>query len=337
MRAEKTIVVGRMGADLYDMIPVEERLGPSAHTDFRPGLKRDDWGAYHEALLNGVHADRAQYQAHGGQGALNSAMRGRILGYETHLLSVVGQDETSRLLLERAEELGIGTEHVHVSSDFRVPAGVVRRNQAGSREITVRQSSPLGVGLNPARIEDAVQDFGIVAINSARSMWVASTVARHAPDGAFLALTPSRADSPGEVEELLNRRPFDLVAVNEDELHNFFGYMRPDLRSPRQLSEFVSDKFGLVVQCTLGPCGSVLAQDGDSSVHGIVGDGSAVDESGAGDAAFMYAVDGVMRRLPAETILQRGAQGACEVVGHIGAHGDCAPRPLGEVALTGVI
>ncbi|HZH53464.1 MAG TPA: carbohydrate kinase family protein [Microvirga sp.] len=210
------------------------------------------------------------------------------------LVSLVGQDENGRAMLQHLAQLGIDSRHVHVSEEH-VTAEYVA---------VLQPSGDLAVGLADMAIFDA---FGPVRLQEIwpdlpSSAWLFADCNLPA-DTLHALLDLSRRQSRLLAVDAVStakamRLPGDLRGVgllflNRDEARALTGRSLP----PAEAASALLRRGAARIVLTCGPDGVVVA---DASGVATLPSGTVriVDATGAGDALIAASLTGLMRGLP---------------------------------------
>ncbi|MFF5446190.1 PfkB family carbohydrate kinase [Streptomyces sp. NPDC012888] len=252
-------------------------------------------------VLVEIHADRALHEAADGTAArisysgdaLNAAAAAAAAGARTALLAVVGEDELSVPLLERAAALGVDVSHVRRSPR---PNGayLLSADGEGGREFVYWRTGSAGSTLGPEHVEGwrPLLGSGAALITSGitgalgpgcREAVVAAAEVVHAA-GGHLSYDPNyraRLTTPGEARALLARvAPLTglLKTSCPADARALVG-----TGDPRAAAERYRGLGARAVAVTAG-AGRLLLHDGDRAGYlPVPANPRPVDATGAGD------------------------------------------------------
>ena len=215
----------------------------------------------------------------GGKGA-NQAVTVARLGGEVIFISKVGNDVFGKQSSQLFDEEGINT--FHILSDDELPSGValITVDQSGENSIVV--ASGANANLNPSDIEDALDKIaaaGILLMQLEIPMETVHFVAKYAASkGVKVILNPAPVNTL--TPELLSY--IDIMTPNKTEAAMISGINVTDIDTAREAGSAICKLGVKSVVVTMGALGSVICQDGRSTVvpAQVV---EAVDTTAAGD------------------------------------------------------
>jgi len=227
-------------------------------------------------------------------GAANCAMNRASLGTRVSLISVAGQDEAGRALVEKLSDAGVDCSGVLTSPSLRTTTKV--RILAGQLHSTRQQviridyegeplSDPeLRAGLRERVLEQAQTADAV--ITSDYNYGVANAeMASFTRDAAAARKIPVLADSRFQ---LSNFAGFTSATPNQDEVEQLLGKQFIPVDDLETASEELRDHLGYrALLVTRGSNGMMLLEDGVAAVHlNAVGGREPVDVTGAGDTVM---------------------------------------------------
>ncbi len=227
-------------------------------------------------------------------GAANCSLNLASLGARVSLISVAGQDEAGRALVEKLSDAGVDCSGVLTSPSLRTTTKV--RILAGQLHSTRQQviridyedeplSDPeLRAGLRERVLEQAQTADAV--ITSDYNYGVANAeMASFTRDAAAARKIPVLADSRFQ---LSNFAGFTSATPNQDEVEQLLGKQFIPVDDLETASEELRDHLGYrALLVTRGSNGMMLLEDGVAAVHlDAVGGREPVDVTGAGDTVM---------------------------------------------------
>jgi rfaE bifunctional protein kinase chain/domain len=227
-------------------------------------------------------------------GAANCAMNLASLGARVSLVSVAGDDEAGRALIEKLSSAGVDCSGLITSNAMRTTTKV--RILAGqlhsSRQQVIRidyEREPLSDPEVRRRLRDSVRQQTQTVdavITSDYNYGVADVdLAMFARDAAVAREIPVMADSRFQ---LSNFAGFTSATPNQDEVEQLLGKQFTRLDELETESEELRSRLGYrALLVTRGSQGMMLLEDGAAPVHlQAVGAHEPVDVTGAGDTVI---------------------------------------------------
>ena len=227
-------------------------------------------------------------------GAANCAMNLASLGARVSLVSVAGDDEAGRAMIEKLSSAGVDCSGLITSNAIRTTTKV--RILAGqlhsSRQQVIRidyEGQPLNDPETRARLRDSVREHSQTAdavVISDYNYGVADVdLATFARDEAVARKIPVLADSRFH---LSNFAGFTSATPNQDEVEQLLGKQFTELDQLEAESEELRSRLGYrALLVTRGSQGMMLLEDGVAPVHlDAVGAHEPVDVTGAGDTVI---------------------------------------------------
>ncbi len=226
-------------------------------------------------------------------GAANCALNLATLGAQVSLVSVVGDDEPGRALVEKLHTAGVDCEGVLTSPALRTTKKV--RILAGQLHSTRQQviridyDQPLN---DPElrerlrkRVREQAQDADAVIVSDYNYGVADAAMASFTRDAAAAREIPVLADSRFQ---LSNFAGFTSATPNQDEVEHLLGRQLSDSDELETAGEELRDRLGYrALLVTRGSHGMMLLEDGVKAVHlDAVGAHDPVDVTGAGDTVM---------------------------------------------------
>jgi rfaE bifunctional protein kinase chain/domain len=227
-------------------------------------------------------------------GAGNCAANLASLGAEVSLVSVVGDDEPGRILLEKLRAAGVGTDRVFVANErrtttkVRVLAGqihstrqqVIRIDYEGESELSPKFDEDVRSAVTKVVADaDAViisdYNYGVAAPEIA-------AVVREATQGRAI---PVLVDSRFRLSQFPG---FTSATPNEDEVEELLGAAHTDEAALASAAEQLRRQLGYqALLMTRGGRGMALVENDALPLHiDAVGSHQPVDVTGAGDTVI---------------------------------------------------
>jgi rfaE bifunctional protein kinase chain/domain len=227
-------------------------------------------------------------------GAANCALNLASLGASVSLISVVGDDETGRALVEKLAAAGVDCSGVLISSALRTTTKVrVLAGQLHSTRQQVIRIDYEGDTLHDAelraRLRDSILEHTQVAdavIISDYNYGVADAdMASFTRDAAAARKIPVLADSRFRLADFVG---FTSATPNQDEVEQQLGKEFTQLDELETASEQLRERLGYrALLVTRGSNGMMLLEAGVPAVHlEAVGAHEPVDVTGAGDTVM---------------------------------------------------
>ena len=227
-------------------------------------------------------------------GAANCAVNLASLGARVSLISIVGEDEAGRALLEKLKAAGVDCSSVLTSASSQTTRKV--RILAGQLHSTRQQviridyeGAPVGDPDLRARLRDSLQQHmqeADAVIISDYNYGVADTdMASFARDATVARKLPVLADSRFRLAEFVG---FTSATPNQDEVEQLLGREFTDFAELETAGEELRARLGYrALLVTRGSNGMMLLEDGVAPVHlDAVGAREPVDVTGAGDTVM---------------------------------------------------
>jgi len=227
-------------------------------------------------------------------GAANCAVNLASLGARVSLISVAGEDEAGRALLEKLKASGVDCSGVLTSASLQTTRKV--RILAGQLHSTRQQVIRIDYEGQPvsdpdlrARLRDSlrehVQDADAVIISDYNYGVADTEMAAFARDSAAARKIPVLADSRFRLAEFVG---FTSATPNQDEVEQLLGREFADVAQLETAGEELRVRLGYrALLVTRGSNGMTLLEDGVAPVHlEAVGAREPVDVTGAGDTVM---------------------------------------------------
>lgn len=227
-------------------------------------------------------------------GAANCALNIASLGAEVSLISVAGEDEAGRALLEKLNLAGVDCSGVLTSAALRTTTKV--RILAGQLHSTRQQviridyegkpldDSKLRGGLRE-RVREQAQTADAVVISDYSYGVADAEMASFTRAAAAARRIPVLADSRFQ---LSNFAGLTSATPNQDEVEQLLGRQFVETEELETACEELRDRLGYrALLVTRGSNGMMLLEDGVAAVHiEAVGSREPVDVTGAGDTVM---------------------------------------------------
>jgi rfaE bifunctional protein kinase chain/domain len=227
-------------------------------------------------------------------GAANCALNLASLGAQVSLISVAGEDEAGRALLEKLQAAGVDCGGVLTLPAFRTPTKV--RILAGQLHSTRQQviridyeGAPVDDPLWRERLRDTVreqtQSADAVIISDYNYGVGDAEMASFTRETCAARKIPVLADSRFR---LANFAGFTSATPNQDEVEQLLGKELMETDELETASEKLRERLGYrALLVTRGSHGMMLLEDGVAAVHlDAVGAHDPVDVTGAGDTVM---------------------------------------------------
>jgi rfaE bifunctional protein kinase chain/domain len=227
-------------------------------------------------------------------GAANCALNLASLGARVSLISVAGDDEAGRALVEKLNAAGVDSSGVLTSPALRTTTKV--RILAGQLHSTRQQVIRIdyeGAPLNDAelrahlreRVLEEAQTADAVIISDYNYGIADAEMASFVRDAAAARKIPVMADSRFQLSTFAG---FTSATPNQDEVEQLLGRAFTKLEELEIASEELRDRLGYrALLVTRGSNGMMLLEDGVTAVHlAAVGAHEPVDVTGAGDTVM---------------------------------------------------
>ncbi len=276
--------------------------------------------------LGSVPADRMK-MSYGGD-ALNEATDLAVLGAETELISVVGNDEIGDKVLTHLKECGINTDKVTVSDDMTTGMNIVLTDKEGERYFITNPDSSLRK-LATRHILPYLGDAGDIV--SFASMFVSPMLGTDEMLQVFREIkkkpgrilvsdmtTAKKGEKVSDIVPLLELA--DYIIPNEKEAAILTGETDP-VKSMNKLSEYGAGC--VIIKCGKDGC---IYKKGDIAGRVAAFDTRAVDTTGAGDgftAGFIY---GLVNNMDLHDCCKMGCATASFIVENTGSLGNLEGR-----------
>lgn len=229
-----------------------------------------------------------------GGAPLNVALRLQAYGFDTAMLSAVGQDQKGQVLLEHLGQHNLSTEGVYLHP--QLPTGIVtiQLDNQGVATYTIEKPAAWdAIHLSPEMYQKVKDSnlfvFGSLAVRGAFNQNILNELLRVAPYKVFDVNLRKPDYDHSMVYELMQHA--DLVKMNDEELIELCEALGGPLTDLKQQMEWMAAVARIDVLCvTRGDAGAMLLKDGQTYVHA----GYRVqvaDTVGAGDAFLATLLD----------------------------------------------
>ena len=227
-------------------------------------------------------------------GAANCALNLASLGARVSLISIAGEDEAGRALLEKLKAAGVDCSGVLTSPSLRTTKKV--RILAGQLHSTRQQviridyeGEPLSDPDLRARLRDSVQkhmqEADAVIVSDYNYGVADGEMASFTQTAAAARKIPVLADSRFRLAEFFG---FTSATPNQDEVEQLLGKGFTNFAELESASERLRERLGYrALLVTRGSQGMMLLEEGVDPVHlDAVGAREPVDVTGAGDTVI---------------------------------------------------
>lgn len=227
-------------------------------------------------------------------GAANCALNLASLGARVSLISVAGDDEAGRALIEKLNAAGVDCSGVLTSPALRTTTKV--RILAGQSHSTRQQVIRLdyeGAPLSDAKLRERLRERALEQVQTADAVIISdynygvadAAMAAFIRDSAAPRKIPVLADSRFQ---LSNFADFTSATPNQDEVEQLLGQEFIGRDELETASEELRERLGYrALLVTRGSNGMMLLEDGVAAVHlDAVGSHEPVDVTGAGDTVM---------------------------------------------------
>lgn len=227
-------------------------------------------------------------------GAANCALNLASLGAHVSLISVAGDDEAGRALVEKLNTAGVDCTGVLTSPALRTTTKV--RILAGQLHSTRQQVIRIdyeGEPLNDPEVRERLRELVLEKAQSADAVIISdynygvadAEMASFTRDAAAARKIPVLADSRFQ---LSNFEGFTSATPNQDEVEQLLGKQLMNTGDLESAGEELRDHLGYrALLITRGSNGMILLEDGVDAVYlDAVGAHEPVDVTGAGDTVM---------------------------------------------------
>ena len=227
-------------------------------------------------------------------GAANCALNLASLGARVSLVSLAGDDEAGRALVEKLTAAGVDCSGVLTNASFRTTTKVrILAGQVHSTRQQVIRIDYEGSSLKEAAVRQQLRDQVSAHTSSADAVIMSdynygvadAEMASFTRSAAAARSVPILADSRFQ---LSNFAGFTSATPNEDEVEQLLGQQFSDVNQLEQASEKLRERLGYrALLVTRGSNGMMLLEDGVAAVHlDAIGAHDPVDVTGAGDTVM---------------------------------------------------
>ena len=226
-------------------------------------------------------------------GAANCALNLATLGAQVSLVSVAGDDEAGRALVEKLQAAGVDCEGLLMSPTLRTTTKV--RILAGQLHSTRQQVIRIDYDepLNDPELRERLRERVLEQAQAADAVIISdynygvsdAAMASFTRDAAAARNIPVLADSRFQ---LSNFAGFTSATPNQDEVEQLLGRQLSNSDELETAGEELRDRLGYrALLVTRGSNGMMLLEDGVAAVHlQAVGAHDPVDVTGAGDTVM---------------------------------------------------
>jgi rfaE bifunctional protein kinase chain/domain len=227
-------------------------------------------------------------------GAANCAMNLASLGAQVSLVSVAGEDEPGRALIEKLNAAGVNCNSVLTSAQLRTTTKV--RILAGQLHSTRQQVIRIdyeGGRLNDSALTERLREEVLEHVRGSDAVIVSDynygvadpQMASFIRDAAMAGKVPVMADSRFRLSDFAG---FTSATPNQDEVEQLIGRQLSNAPELETAGEDLRDRLNSrALLVTQGSSGMTLFEDGVAPVHlDAVGAREPVDVTGAGDTVM---------------------------------------------------
>jgi D-glycero-beta-D-manno-heptose-7-phosphate kinase len=227
-------------------------------------------------------------------GAANCAMNLASLGAQVSLVSVAGEDEPGRALIEKLNAAGVNCNSVLTSAQLRTTTKV--RILAGQLHSTRQQVIRIdyeGGRLNDSALTERLREEVLEHVRGSDAVIVSDynygvadpQMASFIRDAAMAGKVPVMADSRFRLSDFDG---FTSATPNQDEVEQLIGRQLSNAPELETAGEDLRDRLNSrALLVTQGSSGMTLFEDGVAPVHlDAVGAREPVDVTGAGDTVM---------------------------------------------------
>lgn len=227
-------------------------------------------------------------------GAANCAVNLAELGAKVSLISVAGEDEAGRVLVEKLTDAGVDCSGVLTSNNFRTTTKV--RILAGQFHSTRQQVIRIdyeGDSLRGPKLRERLREGVLEQVRASDAVIISDynygvadpEMISFTRDAAAARKVPVLADSRFNLRNFAN---FTSATPNQDEVEQLLGRQLTNLGDLEAAAEALRDQLGYrALLVTRGSQGMMLLEDGVAPVHiEAVGAREPVDVTGAGDTVI---------------------------------------------------
>lgn len=227
-------------------------------------------------------------------GAGNCGANLAALGARVHLISVIGDDEPGRLLLEKLGNAGVDCANTIVSNGrrtttkVRVLAGQIHSTRQQVIRIDYDSQPEFGAATRAEllhAVEKQVADSDAVILSDYNYGVADPGISDVVKKAAQKANVPVMVDSRFRLSSFAG---FISATPNEDEVAHLLGHEPRDTAALESAAIALREKLGYqALLITRGPHGMILVEKGAAPLHlDAVGSHQPVDVTGAGDTVI---------------------------------------------------
>lgn len=259
-----------------------------------------------------------------GGAPLNVALRLQAYGFDTAMLSAVGQDQKGQVLLEHLRQQNLSTEGVYLHP--QLPTGIVtiQLDNQGVATYTIEKPAAWdAIHLSPEmylKVKDSnLFVFGSLAVRGAFNQNILNELLRVAPYKVFDVNLRKPDYDHSMVYELMQHA--DLVKMNDEELIELCEALGGPLTGLEQQMEWMAAVARIDVLCvTRGRDGALLLREGKAYAQAGFSV-QVMDTVGAGDSFLATLLDALfIRNLDEVSALERACAVGALVASKSGAN-----------------
>lgn len=249
-----------------------------------------------------------------GGGATNAATTFARLGFETHIVTRVGDDESGRSILQDLQSNNINTAHVVIAKKERTAHSTILTAETGERTVLVFRGA--SAAFSPKDIKlSRIKASAIYLTSLAGNIEITHTIAQHCKQkGLTFIWNPGHAELKTSRGLEPIRKLVNILLVNLEEAQMLTG---KNIRDPKVQCELLGLP-GSTVVVTDGQNGAFAHRD-KTTWHCRTSGVSSVSRTGAGDAFGSAFSAAILQNMPIEDALRLGTMNAESVVQKIGA------------------
>ena len=237
---------------------------------------------------------RHEHTVAGPGGAANCAVNLASLGARVSLISIAGQDEAGRALVEKLNAAGVDCSGLLTSDKWRTTTKVrILAGQSNSTRQQVIRIDYEGETLNNPQLRQRLREGVLKQAQAADAVVMSdynygiadAEMARFTRDATKARKVPVLVDSRFNLPSF---EQFTSATPNQDEVEQLVGKRLETIGDLESAGEELRDRLGYrALLITRGSRGMVLLEDGVAPVHiDAVGARDPVDVTGAGDTVM---------------------------------------------------
>lgn len=254
----------------------------------------------------------------------NFAFHSHAMGYETAIVSAVGQDEDGDALISRLETLSMNTAYIQRDSVHATGTVHVTVDDKGIPEYDITANAAWDYIQWTPQLEKYAQQadavcFGTLGQRGLDSRATIRKCLAFVPDSCLRVCDVNLRLHFYTQEILLTSLALsDVIKINDEEAPVLMQAAEIKAETTEAM-EALADKYDLeAVVLTRGEKGSVILYKGEKSEHPGVA-AKCVDTVGAGDAFTACVIDGLLNEKPVDEINERANRVAARVCAYSGA------------------